>query len=195
MVQNMHKCPFCEKDMQLFTNEEGIRRLIERIENSSDDQEKVQALTMLAIFYDIGGRGVPQDSRKAHQLWMRAVELGGSKDSHYNLSHSYSKYYDERGVQKDDKKALYHLEEAAMLGDAAARCELGTYEGERGNWDQAKKHWMLSAAAGCESCLEIIKRGKKKGAVYGELNEDQVLIGDVRWIGYALGFVIIAIVL
>ncbi len=151
--------------MQLFTNEEGIRRLNERIENSNDDQDKVQALSMLATNYDIGGRGVPQDSRKAHQLWLRAVELGGSKDSHYYLSHSYSKYFKERGVEKDDKKALYHLEEATILGDAAARCELGLYEGDRGNWDEAKKHWMLSAAAGCESCLMRIKRGKKMGAV------------------------------
>eukprot|EP00984_Skeletonema_dohrnii_P027156 scaffold16617_cov136-Skeletonema_dohrnii-CCMP3373.AAC.1 len=120
---------------------------------------------MLASSYDTGESGLTQDSKMAHQLWKEAVELGGSKDAHYNLSQSYSKYHRERGVEKDDKKELYHLEEAAMLGDAAARCELGTYEGDRGNWDRAKKHWMLSAAAGCEGCMERIKRGKKKGVV------------------------------
>ncbi|KAK1746791.1 hypothetical protein QTG54_002135, partial [Skeletonema marinoi] len=169
MVQNRDSCLFCEEDLQQFnSNAKGIlKRLLHRIHHSSDDQDKIQALSMLASSYDTGagGIGVRRDSKKAHQLWMEAVELGGSKDAHYNLSQSYSKYYKERGVEKDDKKELYHLEEAAMLGDAAARCELGKYEGERGNWDRAKKHWMLSAAAGCKGCMERIKRGKKKGAV------------------------------
>ena len=87
----------------------------------------------------------------------------GSRDAHYNLSQSYGKFHKQRGVEKDDKKKLYHLEEAAMLGDAASRCDLGMYEGDRGNWDQAKRHWMLSASAGCEGCLNRIKRGVQKG--------------------------------
>ena len=169
MVQNRDTCLFCEEDLQQFnSNAKGIlKRLLHRIHHSSDDQDKIQALSMLASSYDTGagGLGVRRDSKKAHQLWMEAVELGGSKDAHYNLSLSYSKYHKERGVEKDDKKELYHLEEAAMLGDAAARCKLGFYEGERGNWDRAKKHWTLSAAAGCKGCMERIKRGKKKGAV------------------------------
>eukprot|EP00984_Skeletonema_dohrnii_P027157 scaffold16617_cov136-Skeletonema_dohrnii-CCMP3373.AAC.2 len=164
MVQDRDKCPLCGEDLQHFN---AICRLFERIHHSCNDQDKIRALDMLASSYDTGagGIGVRQDSKMAHQLWMEAVELGGSKEAHYNLSQSYSKYHKERGVEKDDKKELYHLEEAAMLGDAAARCELGCYEGDRGNWDRAKKHWMLSAAAGCEGCMEMIKRGKKKGAV------------------------------
>lgn len=134
------------------------------MDNSCDNQEKIQAMCMLATHFDTGGM-VTQNSAMAHELWMNAVELGGSKDAHYNLSMSYSTYYKERGVEKDDKKELYHLEEAALLGDAAARCQLGNYEADRGNWDGAKKHWMLSAAAGCEDCMEKIKRGKKKGGV------------------------------
>jgi len=166
MVQNRDSCPLCEEDLQHFN---AICRLFDRILHSHDDQDKIRALGMLASSFDTGaggiGIGVRQDSKMAHQLWMEAVELGGSKDAHYNLSQSYSEYHKERGVEKDDKKELYHLEEAAMLGDAAARCELGKYEAARGNWDRAKKHWMLSAAAGCEGCMERIKRGKKKGAV------------------------------
>eukprot|EP00984_Skeletonema_dohrnii_P029909 scaffold20880_cov106-Skeletonema_dohrnii-CCMP3373.AAC.2 len=169
MVQNRDSCLFCEEDLQQFnSNAKGIlKRLLHRIHHSRNDQDKIRALDMLASSYDTGagGIGVRRDSKKAHQLWMEAVELGGSKDAHYNLSQSYSKYYKERGVEKDDKKELYHLEEAAMLGDAAARCELGKYEAARGNWDRAKKHWMLSAAAGCKGCMERIKQGKKKGAV------------------------------
>mmetsp|Transcript_24119 Transcript_24119/g.34495 ORF Transcript_24119/g.34495 Transcript_24119/m.34495 type:complete len:190 (+) Transcript_24119:778-1347(+) len=139
-----------------------VRRLEERIENCDDGRE-IMAAHMLAIEYDIG-QNVPQDSQRAHQLWVRAAAMG-SRDAHYNLSQSYGKFHKERGVEKDDKKELYHLEEAAMLGDAASRCELGIYEGDRGNWDQAKRHWMLSASAGCEGCLYTIKRGLQKGVV------------------------------
>lgn len=165
-AQHRVNCPFCDEDLELFTSsfERVLGRLLHRMDHSCDDQEKIQAMCMLASHCDIG-EGVTQNSAMAHELWMKAVELGGSKDAHYNLSMSYSTYYEERGVEKDDKKQLYHLEEAAMLGDAAARCQLGNYEAERGHWDQAKKHWVLSAAAGCESCMEKIKRGKKKGVV------------------------------
>jgi TPR repeat protein len=140
-----------------------IHRLEERIENCNDGRE-VLAAHMLANAYDIGQYNVPQDSRKAHELWIRSAAMG-SRDAHYNLSLSYGLYHKERGVEKNDKKKLYHLEEAAMLGDAASRCELGIYESDRGNWDKAKKHWMLSASAGCEGCLHRIKRGVQKGAV------------------------------
>jgi hypothetical protein len=47
------------------------------------------------------------------------------------------------------KKEVYHLEEAAIQGDTAARCELGQLEKERGHYDRAKKHMILSASAGC----------------------------------------------
>lgn len=152
-------CPFCEEVLRLTSEEGKIRRIEERIEKCNDD-----ALHILATCYDVGQWGLPQDSRKAHQLWIRAAELG-SRNAHYRLSESYGKYHEERGEKKDDKKELYHLEEAAIMGDAASRCDLGMYEGGRGNWDRAKKHWIMSAAAGCEGCLERIKRGKKKGAV------------------------------
>ncbi len=156
----LDRCPFCKEDSLVVTDQ--IRKLEERIENCNDGRE-VSAAHMLANIYDVG-QNVPQDSRKAHQLWIRAAEMG-SRDAHYNLSQSYGKFHKERGVEKDEKKELYHLEEAAMLGDAASRCDLGMYEGERGNWDQAKRHWMLSASAGCEGCLHRIKRGVQKGAV------------------------------
>ena len=145
----------------MMPDEEVTRRLKERIDESNDSG----ALHVLATCYDIGGKlGLPQDSRKAHQLWVRAAELG-SREAHHSLSQSYGKYHKERGVEKDDKKELFHLEEAAILGDAASRCDLGMYEADRGNWNQAKRHWMLSASAGCEGCLERIKLGVKKGAV------------------------------
>ena len=159
---NLDRCPFCKELRQGSTKTDNVRKLEERIKNCNDGRE-ILAAHSLALLYD-EGQGVPQDSPRAHQLWVRAAAMG-SRNAHHSLSQSYGKYHKERGVEKDEKKELYHLEEAAMLGDAASRCDLGMYEGDRGNWEQAKRHWMLSASAGCEGCLCRIKRGVEKGVV------------------------------
>lgn len=46
-----------------------------------------------------------------------------------------------------------------------------------------------------EKTEKILPQYQKLRGVYGTLNEDKNLIGDVRWIGYALGFVIIIMAL
>jgi hypothetical protein len=43
-----------------------------------------------------------------------------------------------------------------------------------------------------EKTEKILPQYQKLRGVYGELNEDKNLIGEIRWVGYALGFVIIA---
>jgi len=87
----------------------------------------------------------------------------------FRIQKSHSVYYNERGVEKDEKRAIFHLETAAIMGDAASRCELGRYEQTMGNWEYAKKHWMLSAAAGCENCMGFrIKEGFLNGVVTEE---------------------------
>ncbi|KAL7554926.1 hypothetical protein ACHAWF_018491 [Thalassiosira exigua] len=153
------KCPYCREDYHSMSDEQVLRKLKDRIKLNDAD-----SFHMLAIIHDRGMHGLSQDSKKAHELWTRAAELG-SRDADYNLSKSYSVYYEERGVEKDEKKAIHFLEEAAIRGDAASRCELGRYEGNMGHWDRAKKHCMLSASAGCKSCLGRIKGGKEMGFV------------------------------
>lgn len=49
--------------------------------------------------------------------------------------------------------------------------------------------------ANSEKSEKILSQYQKLRGVYGKLNEDKNLIGDVRWVGYALGFVIIAMAL
>jgi TPR repeat protein len=46
------------------------------------------------------------------------------------------------------KKSKFHLEEAAMAGHEAARCNLGAMEANSGNMERAVKHWMIAASAG-----------------------------------------------
>ncbi len=51
------------------------------------------------------------------------------------------------------------------------------------------------ARATNEKTEKILPQYQKLRGVYGELNEDKNLIGEIRWVGYALGFVIIAMAL
>lgn len=165
-TKTLGKCPFCKEDTRKYSLSNTLLLHLRNIEeNSSDDNERIIARNMLASSYDIGRWGNPQDSKLAHEMWTQSLDIGPSKDAHYNLSQSYGKYHKKRGVQKDEKKEIYHMEEAAMLGDAAARCQLGKYEVERGNYDRAKRHLILSAAAGCESCMEKLRLGNKQGVV------------------------------
>ncbi|KAL9182861.1 hypothetical protein ACHAXT_004140 [Thalassiosira profunda] len=156
-------CPFCRQDLGSFSDAEAARRVEQRMETGD-----ACACHMLANAYDKGTFGKPQDSTKAHELWDRSAALG-SRDAHFNLYMSYSEYYEERGVKKDMTKAIYHLEMAAVLGDPRSRCLLGRYESEIGNYDRAKRHWLISASAGCDNCMEgRIKVGWTKGCVTEE---------------------------
>lgn len=164
MLSRSGKCPFCRAEEKI-SNEVYVQRINKRMD-MNDPDAAARAYHALAFYYDRGMLGLSQDSRKAHELWAQSVAIKGNRNAHYNLSKSYSEHYEERGVEKDQKKAIFHLETAAILGDAASRCELGKYEQECGNWDFAKMHWMLSAAAGCENCMEgRIKKGYLNGAV------------------------------
>ena len=53
------------------------------------------------------------------------------------------------GVEKDEKKEWYHLEEASIAGHPEARCHLGFLELENDLADRAVKHWIIAANLGC----------------------------------------------
>ena len=48
----------------------------------------------------------------------------------------------------DLKKAKFHYEAAAMLGNEVARNNIGTIEFESENMERAAKHWKIAASAG-----------------------------------------------
>jgi len=58
------------------------------------------------------------------------------------------------------------------------------------NWTKIISDY--DARATIEKVEKILPQYQKLRGVYGELNENKNLIGEVRWVGYALGFVIIA---
>ena len=74
---------------------------------------------------------------------------------------------------KDEKKGLFHLEEAAILGHPEARFHLGGHEEksrrvERGRIHRAVKHWIIAATLGLDRAIQVLKECYKEGYVSKE---------------------------
>ena len=96
--------------------------------------------------------GHPQDYDKALELFHRAAV--GYAEAYLNIGYV---YYNGRGVEVDEKKAVHFTELGAMGGDATARHNLGANEYKTGNVEKAIKHYTISARNGDADFLERIK--------------------------------------
>ncbi len=91
----------------------------------------------------------------------KAAELGDA-GAHFNLAYLYSHG---EGVEKDDTKGLFHLEEAAISGHPNARHNLAFREGEIG---RSLKHWIIAANLGFDESINKLKECYKDGCVSKE---------------------------
>ena len=89
----------------------------------------------------------------------------GNADAHYGLACSYA---EGKGVERDLKKKIYHMEEAAIGGHPEARFNLGCHEGRNGRIDRMVKHYVIAANLGLDEALEAVK----EGFVDGYVNKD-----------------------
>jgi TPR repeat protein len=89
---------------------------------------------------------------EAFKYFTKAADLG-YMNAHFNLSIMYKKG---EGVEKDLKKKIYHLEEAAIGGHPEARYNLGCIDGNNGMPNRAVKHWIIAAKLGYDKALEAI---------------------------------------
>ena len=157
--KNMKLCPFC-KTPPSSSEEEEVKRVTKLMEKGNAD-----AFNQLAGCYERGILGLPQDSAKATELYLRAGELGRA-NAYYNLGIC---YYAQRGVEVvDKKKAQHYLELAAMNGDIKARRNLGCMELKAGNHQRAYKHFLIAAWAGHNVALKNVKEGYMEGHVTKE---------------------------
>ena len=142
------KCVFCRKALPV-TDEEYNERLMKRVKAN----DPVAMCCMGTIRRDEG------NYKAAFEYWASAAALGGAH-AHYQLSDLYK--YGE-GVEKDEEKKLYHLEEAAIRGHHSARHDLGYLEKESGRFDRAVKHFIIGAKLGNDDSLEAVKLLYKAG--------------------------------
>ena len=101
------------------------------------------------------------NSEGAFEYFTKAAKLG-EIGAHYSLSIMYATG---KGVEKDMKKELHHLEEAAIGGHPEARYNLGCVEQVRGSYDRAAKHFTIAANLGLDEALNALKQGFVRGIV------------------------------
>ncbi len=166
-------CLGCEYANQLREEEEGLeeRCLFCREPSPETDEEvnknlmeRVKANDPVGLFQMGSVSDNKGDCEKAFQYWTKAAELGYAI-AHFNLSTLYQKG---QGVEKNEKKEVYHLEEAAIGGHPGARHNLGCHEGNAGRHDRAMRHWVIAAKQGRDDALENVKYGFTKGLVSKE---------------------------
>jgi hypothetical protein len=120
-----HRCPYCR---------EPLPKSQEEIDKNY--MKRVKVNDQIAIFKTGEKCHRQGDIEGAFQYWTKAARMGHIL-AHYNLS---VLYHEGAGIEKDEKKAVYHLEEAVIGGHPQARYNLGCVEVENGRGDRAKKH-------------------------------------------------------
>ncbi len=136
------KCPFC-RHPRPETNEEGDNNLMKRVAaNDPVALRQMGTKHFIRKEYDV-----------AFEYLTKAAELG-DVDAHFNLSVMYK---NGEGVEKDDKKELYHLGEAAIAGHPHARYNLACYEESNGDIDRAVKHFIIAANLGHDDSIQAVK--------------------------------------
>eukprot|EP00984_Skeletonema_dohrnii_P024197 scaffold13303_cov78-Skeletonema_dohrnii-CCMP3373.AAC.3 len=147
------KCPFCRHPVPK-SDEEFKRNILKRI-----DVNDAVAIRQMG-----GYRNQKGDYDGAIEYFKKAAGLG-DLGAHYELSVMYRKG---KGVEKDEKKMVYHLEKAAIGGVPFARHNLGCIEEESGRMDRATKHFIIAAKLGYDHSMKAVKAGFNGGLVSKE---------------------------
>jgi tetratricopeptide (TPR) repeat protein len=142
------RCAFCREPMPK-TDDEIDQNVMKRVKANDP-----------VALYQMGVKcGQEGDYEGAIEYLAKAAELGNI-DAHYSLS---VMFREEKGVAKDKKKEVYHLEEAAIGGHPKARYNLALEESRNGSDDRAAKHLVIAAKLGLDEALEGLKKGFMDG--------------------------------
>jgi TPR repeat protein len=133
------RCPFCREPLP-DDDEEKHKKIMKRIK--ANDPAAMRE--MGADRYNEG------NCDSAFEYWTKAAELG-DEIAHYRLGSMYRKG---EGVEKDEEKAVYHWEKAAIGGHPFARHNLGCVEGTNGNAERAAKHFIIAANLGWDESMK-----------------------------------------
>ena len=146
-------CPFC-RNPNPNSKAEADRILMKRVEANDP----------VALREAGNQRNEKGDFIGAVEYWRKAAKFGDVV-AHHQLS---CFYYWGKGVEKDEEKELYHLEQAAIGGDPDARYHLGTIEGENRRLERARRHFIIAANLGHGESMEKLKEMYQFGMVSKE---------------------------
>ena len=146
-------CPFC-RHPHPKTMEEVEKKLMKRV--AANDPDAMRQIG----FMRFGGK----EYNAAFEYFTKAAELGDA-DGHFLLSFAYGEGL---GVEKDEERELYHLEEAAIRGHPSARYNLGNHEARNERFERAVKHYIIAANLGFNDSTTVLKEYYKNGHVSKE---------------------------
>ena len=150
LIPQIPSCAFCREPVPK-TEEEAEAMLMKRIEKNDP----------VAMRYMGGMRQDEGDFKSAFKYYTKAAELGDAV-AHFNLSVMYDLG---QGVEKDEKKKVYHLEEAAIGGYVSARYNLAVVEDRNGRMERAVKHWIIAANLGHAGSMKALWKCYAMGLV------------------------------
>jgi tetratricopeptide (TPR) repeat protein len=135
-------CPFCRHPAPTSQAEAGM---IEK--NRIEANDPVAMCQMGKLRYEEG------NFKSAVEYFSKAAEMD-NVEAHYGLSVMYREGH---GFEKDKKKEVYHLEQAAIGGHDLARHNLGCDEEDNGRHERAVKHYIIGANLGNDRSLVALK--------------------------------------
>jgi hypothetical protein len=139
-----HRCPFCREPAP-DTDEQHDSLIINRIKKNDP-----VAMTQMGKKHLM----IREDHGKSFEYFTKAAELSDAA-AHGCLGLMYRN--GDSVVEKDEEKAVYHLEQAAIGGNPTARAFLATHEMENGRFERAARHLIISANLGCDVSLRWVK--------------------------------------
>ncbi|EJK76179.1 hypothetical protein THAOC_02075, partial [Thalassiosira oceanica] len=147
--RGMLDCAFCRAPLPGNSDRAGALAMVQARVAKKDPV----AINFLGEKHFHGQLELQKDARKAVELWTEAAELGNA-EALFNLGVAHSNGH---GVQQDMVKAFQFYNKAAMQGHAQSRHKLGYFEEEKGNYDRAVRHWLISAKMGHKDSVQNIK--------------------------------------
>jgi TPR repeat protein len=93
------------------------------------------------------------DYSSAFEYFTKAAKLGDI-EANYKLASCFDLGH---GIEKDEKKETFHLEEATIGGHPNARFDLGCIEGRNGRIERAVKHLVIAANQGHDESVEMLR--------------------------------------
>jgi TPR repeat protein len=146
------KCPFCRK--VLPTGKESEENIMKRIEANDPVAMRAQGVKC-------HNKG---DYNSACEYFTKAAKLGDI-EAHYTLACCYALGH---GVEKDEKKGIFHNEEAAIGGNPDARFVLGLDEKINGRIERAIKHFSIAAGQGHDDAIKALREVYAEGCISKE---------------------------
>jgi TPR repeat protein len=146
------RCPFCREPAAADLEESS--RLMERVEANDP-----------VAMRELGRRRYNEgEYDSAFDYYTKAAETGDI-DAHFLLGQL---HVNGEGVEIDENKVVYFLEQAAIGGHTSARYILALAEWKGGKPERSVRHFIIAAKLGCELSMKDLWKHYSAGNITKE---------------------------